>query len=115
MDSLSNFFSRTNASIAPPLPNWLEMPEVPLAEELMAGDSPQLPLNEFESRPQLRAQYFETQYRLNRYEATETLRRAIQTIRRAVLHLPLPNRDDDQGMASKLENVNVYSKVIKFL
>ena len=112
MDSLSDFFLRTNASIAPPLPNWLEMPEIPLAGELMDSDSPQLPLNEFETRPQLREQYFETQYRLNRYEATETLRRAIHVIRRAVLNLPPSSQDDDHDMASKLENVNVYSKVI---
>ncbi|KAK2592445.1 hypothetical protein QQS21_009862 [Conoideocrella luteorostrata] len=98
--TLADFFSRTNQS--PPL-NWLELPEVPLAEELMAKDSPQLPLNDFEERHQLKDQYLETQYRLHRYEATEPLRRAIQTYRRDF------QTNADAGI--DLESVNLYSGV----
>lgn len=107
--SLSDFFSRVI-----PLRDWLEFPEVPLADEFMATHPPRLPLNDFEARAQLRDQYFETQYRLLRFEATETLRRAVQTIRTAsnTTQLgPNPDEQEDQVAASTLAKVNVYNNV----
>lgn len=107
--SVSDFFSRTNAAIQPPR-DWRQMPEVPDAEEFMSNEPPRLPLNDFEARPQLRDQFLETQYRLYRYEATETLRRAIQTLRRARKHQSSPN-EQEGSTANKLERVNVYPGV----
>ncbi|KID86668.1 helicase-like protein [Metarhizium guizhouense ARSEF 977] len=107
--SLSDFFSHTNAAIQPPR-DWRQMPEVPDAEEFMSNEPPRLPLNDFEARPQLRDQFLETQYRLYRYEATETLRRAIQTLRRARKHQSSPN-EQEGSVANKLERVNVYTGV----
>ncbi|KJK74781.1 hypothetical protein H634G_09825 [Metarhizium anisopliae BRIP 53293] len=107
--SVSDFFSRTNAAIQPPR-DWRQMPEVPDAEEFMSNEPPRLPLNDSEARPQLRDQFLETQYRLYRYEATETLRRAIQTLRRARRYQSSLNEQEDSA-ANKLERVNVYPGV----
>ncbi|KFG79109.1 hypothetical protein MANI_020809 [Metarhizium anisopliae] len=107
--SVSDFFSRTNAAIQPPR-DWRQMPEVPDAEEFMSNEPPRLPFNDSEARPQLRDQFLETQYRLYRYEATETLRRAIQTLRRARKYQSSPNEQEDSA-ANKLERVNVYPGV----
>ncbi|TWU71335.1 hypothetical protein ED733_001882 [Metarhizium rileyi] len=109
MASSSSFFFRKMEAIQPPK-DWRELPEVPLADEFMSNVPPTLPLNDFEARPQLRDQYFETQYRLHRYEATETLRRAIQTIRTAANYQP-PLAVREENTANKLEGVNVYAGV----
>ncbi|KAG5981740.1 hypothetical protein E4U55_002612 [Claviceps digitariae] len=82
--------------------HWLDLSEIPLAEELTAEHSPKLPLNEFEERHQLRDQYLETQYRLHRYEATEPLRRAIQVYRKQV------SRGETDV---EIDLVNIYTKV----
>ncbi|KAG5934729.1 hypothetical protein E4U53_000602 [Claviceps sorghi] len=82
--------------------NWLDLREIPLAEELTAQHSPKLPLNEFEERHQLKDQYLETQYRLHRYEATEPLRRAIQVYRQQV---------STEETDVELDSVNIYTKV----
>ncbi|KAG6040634.1 hypothetical protein E4U41_007630 [Claviceps citrina] len=98
MTAFDNFFSND----PPAFGNWLELSEIPLAEELTARQPPRLPLNEFEERHQLRDQYLEAQYRLHRYEATEPLRRAIQVYR-------------DQFSAGntdmELDSVNIYAEV----
>ncbi|EFY85723.1 hypothetical protein MAC_08262 [Metarhizium acridum CQMa 102] len=107
--TFSDFFSRTNAAIQPPR-DWRQMPDVPDAEEFMSSEPPRLPLNDFEARPQLRDQFLETQYRLYRYEATETLRRAIQTLRTARKYQSIPN-EQEGSTAHKLERVSVYTEV----
>ncbi|KHN94399.1 uncharacterized protein MAM_07715 [Metarhizium album ARSEF 1941] len=106
---LSDFFTGTNTAMRPQR-DWREMPELPDADEFMSSEPPRLPLNDFEPRPQLRDQLFETQYRLHRYEATETLRRAVQTIRAAATYQNFPDEQNGSG-DKRLEQVNVYSRV----
>ncbi|GAB0134664.1 hypothetical protein EsDP_00003026 [Epichloe bromicola] len=99
MSSFVDFFGSGNQ---PSLANWLELSEIPLADELTAQEPPKLPLNDFENRHQLRDQYLETQYRLHRFEATEPLRRAIQTYRRS---------SSPGDTSIKFDSVNLYTKV----
>lgn len=99
MSAFVDFFSGHDP---PSFGPWLELSEIPLAEELTAEQSPKLPLNEFEERHQLKDQYLETQYRLHRYEATEPLRRAIYVYRQ---QFSLGQTDVE------LESVNIYTKV----
>lgn len=103
MSSFVDFFSSGDP---PSFGNWLELSEIPLAEELTAEHSPKLPLNDFEERHQLKDQYLETQYRLHRYEATEPLRRAIQVYR-----MQFSQGDTD----IELESVNTYTNVHTYL
>ena len=63
--------------------HWLDLPEIPLADELMSSAPPPLPLNDIDSRPQQKLSYLQTQYLLHRYEATELLRRAIAGYRQS--------------------------------
>lgn len=81
--------------------HWLDLPELPQAEELMSDSPPTLPLNDVENRPQLKQEYLETQYRLHRFEATEYLRRAI-------FNLKLDSEPQD---IDELESVRIYTKV----
>ncbi|KAM4060985.1 AAA domain-containing protein [Hirsutella rhossiliensis] len=59
---------------------WHRFPELPLAAELMADESPDL-LEVVEMRPVPKYDYLEAQYRLHRYEATEMLRKTIVQFR----------------------------------
>lgn len=63
------------------LKSWQRSPEIPTAEELTRMDPPPLPGAVPAGQPISKDEYLETQYRLQRYEGTELLRRAVTQFR----------------------------------
>ena len=60
---------------------WQMLPELPAAGELTAMDPPPLPTAMTNAKVPSKEEYLEFQYRLQRYEGTELLRRAVSQYR----------------------------------
>ncbi|KAF4976079.1 hypothetical protein FZEAL_7212 [Fusarium zealandicum] len=63
------------------LRSWQISPELPESGEIMAFDPPPLPIDPWKGEDVTKDEYLECQYRLNRHEGTELLRRAVNEFR----------------------------------
>jgi hypothetical protein len=90
--------------------DWQLSPELPVSQEIMAREPPPLPQVSWEDAPNKR-EYLETQYRLNRIEGTELLRRAVNQIR----DTPQMTEDSDFYIYTQACSASLLNQVHSYL